>query len=190
MIDMVSPVSPVISDQYRICRDYIVPFPLDAIQPSQLRPHQSCCLLTFDCPVANSDFTYRSISPPSTPSPASVPYKLLASLFAQPHTNHHTGPRECYISRKKLSHCDHGYPASSLSVRFSIVLSSSSKVSFGLQKNPWQHQPILKTLVPVLLCISILLKLCVSMYSVFVCFDAWQHSWSDFPLRSKALVSP
>ena len=92
--------------------------------------------------------------------------------------------------KKKLSHCDHGYPASSLSVRFSIVLSSSSKVSFGLQKNPWQHQPILKTLVPVLLCISILLKLCVSMYSVFVCFDAWQHSWSDFPLRSKALVSP
>ena len=100
MIDMVSPVSPVISDQFRIRRDYIVPFPLDAIQPSHLRPHQSCCLLTFDCPVANSDFTYRSISPPSTPSPASVPYKLLASLFAQPHTNHRTGPQECYISRK------------------------------------------------------------------------------------------
>ena len=29
-----------------------------------------------------------------------VPYKLLAELFAQPPTNHRTGPQECNISRK------------------------------------------------------------------------------------------
>ena len=47
------------------------------------------------------------------------------------------------------------------------------------------------------ICILVNLFACLCFYVfislrqlVFVCFEPWQHSWRDFPLRSKALVSP
>ena len=76
-----------------------------------------------------------------------------------------------------------------------MLVDTKRKKNFGpppLFHSAWQ-QPLKTVTSSIFVFLWICSRVCVFIslrQLVFVCFEPWQHSWRDFPLRSKALVSP